>query len=155
MNTHFYGSLSFFLWLLIPALACFAFLFIYTLNRKKMQNIELVKNRQANKVARKNLKKASEYLKAGDTEAFYVEISRALWGYISNKFNIPMAELSFDTVSQRLEKKKVRQDSIREFSEVLDNCEYARFAPGDKTRKMNEIYDSALHVISNIENELK
>ena len=66
-----------------------------------------------------------------------------------------MAELSFDTVSQRLEKKKVRQDSIREFSEVLDNCEYARFAPGDKTRKMNEIYDSALHVISNIENELK
>ena len=120
-----------------------------------MGNLELVKIRQANKVARRNLKKASEFLGSDSTEPFYVEISKALWGYISNKFNIPLSELSFETVNMKLEKKNVNKERIKEFTDVLDNCEYARFAPGDKSRKMKEIYDSALQVISKIEHELK
>jgi hypothetical protein len=155
INTYFFGSLTFYLWFLIPLILFFAFVIIFNLNRKRMQNIELIKKRKANRVARQNLKKASGFMQAGDTESFYVEISRALWGYISNKFNMPLAELSIDTVSQRLEKKHVSAERISEFTEVLNNCEYARFAPGDKTRKMNEIYDSALHIITKIENELK
>ncbi len=155
INSHFFGSTYFFLWLFIPLILCFSFIFLYNMNRKRMGDIELIKNRQANKVARKNLKKASEYMMAEDTEAFYIEISRALWGYISNKFNIPLSELSIETVSQRLEKKKVGAENIKAFTGVLDNCEYARFAPGDKSKKMKEIYDEALVTISNIENELK
>jgi hypothetical protein len=155
INSHLYGSISFYLWLLVPLLLAIAIVLALRANDRRRGNVVLVKNRQANKVARKNLRKADEFLKSGQTEAFYIEISRALWGYISNKFNIPLSELSIETVSQRLEKKAVSQESISEFTEVLDGCEYARFAPGDKTRKMSEIYDAALQIISKIENELK
>lgn len=154
-SDHLFGSTVFYLWLFVPlALFIAAVLFIRA-NRRRMGNIELMRNRQANKVARKNLRKADEFLRSGQTEAFYVEISRALWGYISNKFNIPLSELSIETVSQRLEKVSVSPGSITEFTGVLDSCEYARFAPGDKSRKMSEIYDAALTIISRIENELK
>jgi hypothetical protein len=155
INSHLYGTSSFYLWLLVPLLLAIAVVLALRASDRRKGNVVLIKNRQANKVARKNLRKADEFLKSGQTEAFYIEISRALWGYISNKFNIPLSELSIETVSQRLEKKAVSQESISEFTEVLDGCEYARFAPGDKTRKMSEIYDAALKIISKIENELK
>jgi hypothetical protein len=125
------------------------------MNKKRMQDIDLVRKRKANRVAKRNLKQAAAYLDSGNTDSFYIEISRALWGYISNKFNIPLSELSIETVNHRLKGKSVGEESITEFTGVLDNCEYARFAPGDKTRKMNEIYDAALRIISKIENELK
>jgi hypothetical protein len=114
-----------------------------------------MRNRQANKVAKKNLKTAGEYLKQNLTNEFFEEISRALWGYISNKFNIPLSDLSIDTVNQRLSDKKISDDSIRQFTTVLENCEFARFAPGDKSERMQDVYNEALTVISKIEQELK
>ena len=115
----------------------------------------LIKNKRATKVARRNLKKAQHYLKGGDSEAFYEEISRALWGYLSDKFNISLSALSIDSVSSHLSDKKVHEDMIKAFVEVLNNCEYARFAPGKSSIKMAEIYTQALSIISKIENELK
>jgi len=155
INSHFFGSMAFYLWLLIPFILFIIFLTLYQNFKKRRGDVELVKKRKANKVARKNLKKASEFLDTENSEAFYVEISRALWGYISNKFNIPLSELSIDTVSQRLGKKNVSPDNIEEFTDVLNSCEYARFAPGDKSRKMQDIYDAAMRIITKIENELK
>jgi len=155
VNSFFIASASFIFWLLIPALLFIAFIILWSKNKKRSGNIALVRNRKANKVARKNLQKASEYLQKNSTEAFFEEISRALWGYISNKFNIPLADLSIETVYNRLSDKSITAESISKFTGVLENCEFARFAPGDKSGKMQEIYNEALEVISRIEQELK
>lgn len=155
INSSFFGSLAFFMWLVGPLILFIGFIILHHIYRKRKGNIELVRKRQANKVARKNLRKANEFLEKEQAEAFYVEISRALWGYISNKFNIPLSELSIETVSQRLSKKNIHPDNIREFTEVLNSCEYARFAPGEKAKKMRDIYDAAIRIITRIENELK
>lgn len=155
INSFFIASASFIAWLFVP-LILFALLILFWMRNKRQRgDIALVRNRKANKVARKNLKKAGEYLESRSAEAFFEEISRALWGYISNKFNIPLSDLSIDTVNQRLSDKKISEANIRQFTHVLENCEYARFAPGDKSEKMQEIYDEALQVISMIEQELK
>jgi hypothetical protein len=154
-NAFFIGSTSFFIWLLIPFLLFLALMYLWLKNKRRSGNIALVRNRKANKVARKNLKKAGEYLGLKNSDAFFEEISRALWGYISNKFNIPLSELSIDTVNQRLSDKKISRESISQFTGVLENCEFARFAPGNKSEKMQGIYDEALQVISKIEQELK
>jgi hypothetical protein len=114
-----------------------------------------MKNRKATRVAKKNLKKASEFLKAKNREAFYAEISRALWGYLSDKFNIPLSELSMDSVSDKLSEKQVSRESIDKFVEVLNKCEFARFAPGDSAELMNENYNDSIQLISRIESELK
>jgi hypothetical protein len=155
INSFLISSTSFILWLLIPVLLFITFIVLWSKNKKRSSNIALVRNRKANKVARKNLQKASEYLRNNSTEAFFEEISRALWGYISNKFNIPLADLSIETVHNRLSDKSITSDSIGKFTSILENCEFARFAPGDKSGKMQEIYNQALEVISKIEQELK
>jgi hypothetical protein len=155
INSFFIASSSFIFWLVIPALLFITFIILWSKNKERSGNIALVRNRKANKVARKNLQRASEYLQKNSTEAFFEEISRALWGYISNKFNIPLADLSIETVHHRLSDKSISEDSIGKFTGVLENCEFARFAPGDKSGKMQEIYNEALEVISKIEQELK
>ena len=155
VNSFFIDSAKFILWLVIPGFLFLAIIIFWAKNKKRRGNIALVRNRKANKVARKNLKKAEEYLQKKSLEAFFEEISRALWGYISNKFNIPLSDLSIDSVHQRLADKSISDESISQFTGVLENCEYARFAPGDKSEKMQGIYDEALRVISKIEQELK
>ena len=152
---YFFGSVPYLLWFIIPLFLSAIILVAALQNRKRKGNIELMKNRRANKVARKNLKKASEYLKQDLGEEFYEEISKAIWGYISFKFNIPLSELSVENVRQRLVVKKIGSETIDTLIEVLNKCEYARFAPGDKSRIMQDIYSDAMGIITRIENELK
>lgn len=151
----FFGSVAYLLWFIIPLVLSAIILMAAMQNRKRKGNIELMKNRRASKVARKNLKKAAEYLKESRGEEFYEEISKAIWGYISFKFNIPLSELSVDNVKQRLVVKKIGSETIDTLIEVLNKCEYARFAPGEKSRIMQDIYSDALGIIMRIENELK
>lgn len=155
INSFFIASFHFILWMIILLMIFSVILIIWQKNKKENSNIALVRNRKANKVAKRNLKQAGECLEKNQTEAFFEEISRALWGYISNKFNIPLADLSIESVHQRLSDKKISNENINQFTAVLENCEFARFAPGDKSEKMQGIYNEALEVISKIEQELK
>ena len=119
------------------------------------KNTALVKNRKATKVARKNLRNAHDFMKSSNEKEFYTEISRALWGYLSDKLNIPLSELSMETVRQKLSVRKVADTTISAFIETLEHTEYARFAPGDSTSRMSEIYKEGLSTIARIEKELK
>jgi len=114
----------------------------------------LMKNRKATKVAQTRLKKAAGFLKSGAEEAFYIEVSQALWGYLSDKLYIPMANLSQETVSQVLDEKKVNQELRAKYRGVLEECEFIRFAPGDKAGKMEGLYKKALEVITRAEKEI-
>lgn len=151
----FFGSAGFWLLLLIPFLI---FLAVIILGRKlsaRRSDTVLMKNLKATKVARKRLRKAEDFLKTGKQEEFYVEISQALWGYLSDKFSIPMADLSIDSVHEALVSKNVNEEMIKQFIETLNNTEFARFAPGEKTVNMERIYNEALEIITKIERELK
>lgn len=150
-----FGSYLFFIALGIPVLILILLIVIIGQNRKNRKDVVLMKNKKATRVAKKNLKKASELLKAQDRDGFYTEVSRALWGYLSDKFNIPLSELSMDSVSDKLIEKHVSEESISKFIEVLDKCEYARFAPGESAELMNENYQESIQLISRIESELK
>jgi hypothetical protein len=114
-----------------------------------------MKNLRATRIARKRLQKADGFLKAGQQDPFYEEISQALWGYLSDKFSIPLAELSMDTVRETLTSKKVSAAIIDRFTETLHNTEFARFAPGEKSVNMERTYAAALDLITSIERELR
>jgi hypothetical protein len=142
--------------LLAAPLAILALASILILSsRKRRKDTVMVRNRKATRVARKNLRIAKGFLRSQQDQAFYAEISRALWGYLSDKFNIPPSDLSMDTVRERLNEKQVSNDSIDEFLGVLNKCEFARFAPGERANLMNEIYQESIMFISRIESELK
>lgn len=144
-------SLSFWLCLLGEIVLAVILTLLYRQRVKENADIAGLRNRRAAKEARRCLKKASIYMSEGKEEEFYMEISQALWGFLSNKLNIPTAELSIDNVKSRLEEKRIPEELIQQFIETLDHCEFERFTPsGNTNRGMQGIYGEALDIISKI-----
>jgi hypothetical protein len=114
-----------------------------------------MKNKQANKQAKKRLKLAETYLKAGNKTAFYEEILKALWGYTGDKLNIPVAELTKDNIEAELAAHKVSQETISEFMQLLHTYEFARFAPSESVGTMDDSYEKAIELISKLEDEVR
>ncbi len=152
---HFFLSDLFYIILSIPLLLFIIALIIRRKHLKLRSDLALLKNRKATKVANKRLKKAKNYLLTKEKDNFYIEISNALWGYISDKFSIPLAELSMESVNDALKSRNVKDEIVSQFIKTLNNCEFARFAPGDESLTMDKIYKEAIDVISKTENELK
>lgn len=155
IGSFFFGSNLYLILLGIPLLLFVLFVLIWKKELKKRSNLALMKNRKATKVARKKMRKAEGFMKENKENAFYEEVSQALWGYLSDKFSIPLANLSIDTVNETLNNKGVREETIQKFTETLNNCEFARFAPGDSHTAMGNIYEEAINLITHMEKELK
>ena len=137
-------------------LAGFAVVFLVMRKRQRESaDAMLLKNKKANKFAKKRLKEASKHLKQGDKDAFYEETLKALWGYLSDKLGIPVAELSRDNARERLQSKDVPQEMTDQFLELIDNCEYARFAPSADEERMDRLYQDAISTISRLQQKLK
>ncbi len=155
INEKYFNSLAHILYLLIAPLFAILFIIFYKKNAKVQANTSLMKNKKATKTARKRLKNAKKLLASNNRTAFYEEISKVLWGYISDKFSISLAELSMDTARERLNIKGVDSEIIEEIISILSNCEYARYAPSAQSDGMQQIYEQALNIISKIEKSLK
>ena len=125
--------------------------------RYMVANADLVgrRGRKASKAATKRLKVARKLMQQNDATAFYEETMKALWGYVSDKLNIPVSELSKDNVRGKLTDRNISETLITQFLTTLDDCEFARFAPGDPAATMDKIYASAEEVINKMEGELK
>jgi hypothetical protein len=151
----FYGSTLFWMLYIIPALILAAILIAYRKQAAANANVAKTRTKKANKVATKRMKAAGKLLSENNKEAFYDEVLKALWGYISDKLNIPVSQLTKDNVSEKLAASGVSEELTSELLATLDECEFARFAPGDAGKTMDKIYSSAISVISKMENSIK
>ena len=154
-NDYFYGSTSYWLWYIVPLALFIAFMVIYRKQAMENANVAKVRTKKANKVATKRMKNAGKLLAEKKSEAFYDEVLKALWGYISDKLSIPVSQLSKDNIEEELQKHQVADELIKEFINNLNDCEFARYAPGNQNEKMDKIYSSAIDVISKMENSIK
>ncbi|TRX70319.1 BatD family protein [Carboxylicivirga sp. M1479] len=155
IGTFFMGSLSFYLALFIPLSL---FILLVLINQKRIKdnsNITLLKTKKANKVAIKRLKKSANFLKAGEKEAFYEEVLRALWGYLSDKLSLPLSELSKDNAGEVLSQYQVSDELKSAIMEILDTCEFARYSPSSGTDEMDQLYKQTITTISKLENQIK
>lgn len=151
----FFGTTAYWLYYLIPMLLFVAVFVIYRKQISENSNIAKVRTKKANKIAVKRMKEAGNLLKANKKEAFYDEVLKALWGYVSDKLNIPLSQLSKDNVEEALIEKNVDNELIKTFIKALNDCEFARFAPGDPAQAMDNLYQDAINVISKMENSIK
>ena len=154
-DDYFYGSTSYWLWYIVPLALFIAFMVIYRKQAMENANVAKVRTKKANKVATKRMKNAGKLLAEKKSEAFYDEVLKALWGYISDKLSIPLSQLSKDNIEEELQKHQVADELIKEFINNLNDCEFARYAPGNQDEKMDKIYSSAIDVISKMENSIK
>jgi hypothetical protein len=154
-NSFFAGSIGYWLWYLIPLIL---FVVFYVFNRKiakENANVALMRTKKANKMAIKRLKVAEKYLKAHDKEHFYDEVLRALWGYFSDKLSIPVANLTKDNIEKELSDYGIGNELIGKFMQILNTCEFARYAPAESDAAMDKLYNETVEVIGEMESKLK
>lgn len=147
-----FGSLSYWLWYIIPSLLFIIFFILYRKQIQENADIARMKTKRANKVAVKRLKLAGKYLQAHKKEQFYEEVLRAAWGYLSDKLVIPVAELSRDNIEQELIRFGASEELIAKFISILDTCEFARYAPAESETAMDDLYKDAVDAIGEMEN---
>jgi tetratricopeptide (TPR) repeat protein len=155
VNEFFFASTEY--WVSL-ALLLLGFISLFIIFRQRaIENADIVKQRagKANKVATKRLKKAAKLMAGGKQNEFYDEVLRALWGYVGDKLNMPVEQLSRENISQQLESRNVSSETISQFIGALDECEFARYAPGDATGNMNKVYDAAMTAITQIAATMK
>ena len=149
-----FGSPLFYSLIGAPALLFFVLLGVRRRNEKLMGNVSLVKSQRANKAAMKRLSAAKKYLTSNEKEKFLDEMFRALWGFIGDKLQIPVADLSKEKVATELTAKNVDESIIKQFIDTIDSCEFARFAGG--IADSNEsIYQKGIDIITKLEGSIK
>jgi hypothetical protein len=151
----FFGSTLFFL---LYAGLFLLFISILLVRRKQIQrrqNVELVKNQRASKEARRRLKEAATYMKRNESEAFYEAVLKALTGYLVDKLNIPLADLSKENARKGLQTYQVKPETIDEYLALADLCEMARYAPSATEGGMDGMYTRSIRIISQLEQNLR
>ena len=153
---HFFvGSLSF--WIFTVALILMSAVCWFAFRKLAARRADVVgsKNRKATKMAMKRLQLAGTFLKQNLYTAFYEELHKALLGFISDKLNFPVTELSKENIAEAMKNGNVEEKHIEDFIGLLDACEFARYSPSAGYDAMSAHYDAALDVISSIDSNMK
>ncbi|MBO8444153.1 MAG: BatD family protein [Bacteroidetes bacterium] len=135
--------ISVLVWLLLRAMAA------------RRADVAGTKTRKATKMALKRLRLAGDYLKQNLYTAFYEELHKALLGFISDKLNIPVADLSKEKVADALAGAGVDEKLVNDFVGLIDACEFARYSPDAGHDAMNAHYQDAINVISSMDSMMK
>lgn len=151
---YFLGSLAFMLAFIIPLTL---FLGVVIIRRKQMRlraDVKRLRNRRARKTASRRLKTAGNLLKQGKTINFYVEVLNSLWGYLGDKLDIPMAELSRGKAKKAFTELTGSEEEIDKVLRIIDACETARYSPFSPEGEMEKMYSESNTVIEEMENKI-
>ena len=149
-----FGSFGYWLWFILPS-AAFIALIIFNRHRLKLRSdAVLQRTRKANKVANRRLKSAAAALSQHQESQFYESLHKAMAGYVADKLNIPLSELTGDSIREELAKRNVPEDVINDFADVLSTCEFARYAPSADAQAMDMLYQKASATIGRLEKTL-
>jgi len=154
-GSFFVGSAGFWIAASLIVLLAVACWFIFRKIAARRADVAGTKNRKATKMALKRLQLAGTFLKQNLYTAFYEELHKALLGFISDKLNMPVAELSRDRICETLQARGVDKSLTDTFIGILDACEFARYSPDAGNEAMTAHYNSAIDVISSIDSNMK
>ena len=144
-------------WAIAVALALLwlaAFLLLRKLLARR-SDVALTKNRKATAMARKRLAQAGDFLQKNLYTAFYEELHKALLGFAGDKLNMDLADMSKENIGAELCSRGASEGIAKEFTDLLDACDYARYAPDAGHEAMEEHYKESLEVISAIDHSMK
>lgn len=145
-----FGSLLFWLCYLLPLLAAAVLFIIFRRQIRENADLRRVRYKKAGKVAQKRLKQAKRLMDEGKRDAFYEEIERAAWNYLSDRLSIPTAELNKENINQLLTAKGVSEELTQRVNDLLSTAEFARYAPTRSEHDMEELYDKTAAVFEDL-----
>lgn len=121
---------------------------------RESQNLVLVRGKRANKVALQRFRVARQAMEEQNRHAFYEEMLHALWGYMSDKFNIPVSNLTKEYVREQLVKRGMTAEESQRFSQIITRCDEAQYSPM-ATAQMQEVYEEGVALLSLVEQRVK
>jgi hypothetical protein len=151
----FWGSALFWLLLILPFAS---FIALWQWKKKKEAEASDVlgtRMKKATKLARKRLTAVKSLIASSEDKAFYDELSRTLWGFLSDKLALSPSALDRDTVRNQLTQKGVTAERVDQLEKMLDDCEMALFAPVAVEGGKAGMYEQAVQLISDLEEEIK
>ncbi len=149
------GSLTSWLMYLIPLVLTLLIFILMSKKARENSDINFVKNKKANKMARKRLKYAQKLLNEGKKDQFYDEVLKALWSYLSDKMAIPVSSLTKENVQAELKSHDVDDTFIQQLMDILNTCEFARYAPNSGQQEMGNLFDQTIQIISELDGKIK
>lgn len=155
INDFFFGSKTYWISLAVLVLIFISLFVVFRQRAIDNANIGKMRGKKANKMAARRLKKSKRLMEAGRQNEFYDEVLRALWGYVGDKLNMPVEQISRDNISQCLSEHNVNEETVKRFIEAVDECEFERYAPGDAKGNMNKTFEAAMTAIMDIEGAMK
>lgn len=147
----FFGSTLFYSLLMAPLLGFVGFLFLNKKQEKDAADVSGVKSRKATKIAKAKLAGAAKLLKENNYSKVYEEILRAMWGYVSDKYSVPAAQLNKDNVRSIFANKNKSAETVETFLGVIDECEFARYSPSASMSNAAQVYEKSVSIITKIE----
>ncbi|HTA28192.1 MAG TPA: BatD family protein [Bacteroidia bacterium] len=153
-DNFFLYSAPFFAGLFAPILAFIGFVIGRRRYVELHKDTVALKKRGATRMAKKRLKIAHQNIASANKEVFYAELLNALNGYFSDKFTIPLADLSRDRITENLTQKNAKPETQQMVNKILDDCEFARYAPASVAGNLGEVYASAVKLITLLEDEI-
>ena len=144
-------------WILVGLLLLAAAAVWLSLRKLAARRADVVgnRNRKATRQALKRLKLAGDFLNKNLYTAFYEELHRALIGFVADKLSMDMADQSKENIAEALTARGVPEETVKSFTDLLDACEYARYAPDAGHEAMNAHYEQAVSAITAIDSSMK
>jgi len=149
----FFGTFGYYGVLSLPLLA---FIIAFRRNKKKQQILNdpgTWKMKQADKEVQKRLKVAASLAGQQKSQEFSGEMIKAIQGYLSDKFRIPVSEMDSKGIRKHLQN-RVESSSIDQLLALLANCEMARFSPVSSNNEMQQ-YKDAVTLITELQKSVK
>lgn len=155
VGDYFFGSAGYWISLVVLVIVFIVLVIVFRKRAIDNANISKMRGKKANKVATKRLRQANTLMLKGNAALFYDEVMRALWGYVGDKMNMNVEQLSRENISDTLQQHGVGEDTIKRFINALDECEFERYAPGDSKGNMSKTFEAAMTAIMSIEDTMK
>ncbi|MBO7124311.1 MAG: protein BatD, partial [Bacteroidales bacterium] len=152
---YFFRSTAYWIVNLLIALGMIGFILVRRKQIELRSDVSGMKMRGANKESQKRLKTARKYLESNEDARYYEEVAKALWGYVADKFTIEQVDLTTDKIKERLLERNIDESLIDKLIQVLQRCEFARFAPTADIKGKEELFTEAGNVIQEFEQKKK
>ena len=147
----FFGTTLYYVLLLTPFILIP--IIILARKRKEAMDSDIVGNRskRSNRLAKKYLSQAKKQI--NNKELFYIALERALHNFLKAKLHIETSEMSKEIITEILLEKNAKPETVTEFINLTENCEFARYAPYSSVA-IQQDFDKAVSVISDLEKQL-
>lgn len=122
--------------------------------QKSRADIAGIKNRQAGRIGQKRLKNARVALKHQNKEVFLNEVLKAMWGYLGDKFFIDPSGFRRELIQEYFDKNNIDMALLNRLFELLDQCEYIRYAPGKEAEELDQILLRSETILNDLEKNI-